>query len=55
MKAALRVLDSHSLIAYLENETGVDKMIGLLQVARDSGKPLLLSVVNPEGSRQGTS
>jgi len=46
MKAALRVLDSHSLIAYLENETGVEKMIELLQVARDSGKNLLLSVVN---------
>jgi predicted nucleic acid-binding protein len=46
MKAALRVLDSHSLIAYLENETGVEKMIELLQVARDSGKTLLLSVVN---------
>jgi predicted nucleic acid-binding protein len=46
MKAALRVLDSYSLIAYLENETGVEKMIELLQVARDSGKTLLLSVVN---------
>jgi uncharacterized protein len=46
MKAALRVLDSHSLIAYLENETGVEKMIELLRVARDSGKTLLLSVVN---------
>jgi len=46
MRAALRVLDSHSLIAYLENETGVEKMIELLQVARDSGKTLLLSVVN---------
>ncbi len=46
MKAALRVLDSHSLIAYLENERGADKMIELIRVARDSGKPLLLSVVN---------
>jgi predicted nucleic acid-binding protein len=46
MKAALRVLDSHSLIAYLENESGADKMIELFQVARDSGKALLLSVVN---------
>ena len=46
MKAVLRVLDSHSVIAYLENETGVEKMIELLQVARDSGKTLLLSVVN---------
>ena len=46
MKATLRVLDSHSLIAYLENERGADKMIELFQVARDSGKTLLLSVVN---------
>jgi ribonuclease VapC len=46
MKAALRVLDSHSLIAYLENERGADKMIELFQVARDSGKTLFLSVVN---------
>jgi predicted nucleic acid-binding protein len=46
MRAALRVLDSHSLIAYLENETGTDKMIELFRVARDSGKTLLLSVVN---------
>ncbi len=46
MKAALRVLDSYSLIAYLENESGVDKMIELFKAARDSGKALLLSVVN---------
>ncbi len=46
MKATLRVLDSHSLIAYLENEKGAGKMIELFQVARDSGKALLLSVVN---------
>jgi predicted nucleic acid-binding protein len=46
MKATLRVLDSHSLIAYLENERGADKMIELFRVARDSGKALFLSVVN---------
>ena len=46
MKAMLRVLDSHSLFAYLENGSGADKMIELFQVARDSGKALLLSVVN---------
>jgi len=46
MKVALRVLDSHSLIVYLEKESGVDQMIELFQVARDSGKELLLSVVN---------
>jgi predicted nucleic acid-binding protein len=42
----MRVLDSYSLIAYLENEDGADKMIQMFQVARDSGRTLLLSVVN---------
>ena len=46
MKAATRVLDSYSLMAYLENEEGAEKMIDMIQVARDSGKPLLLSVIN---------
>lgn len=46
MRPALRVLDSYSLIAYLENEDGADRMIDVFRVARDSGKPLLLSVVN---------
>ena len=46
MKAATRVLDSYSLIAYLENEDGAEKMIEVIQGARNAGKPLLLSVVN---------
>lgn len=46
MRPALRVLDSFSLITYLENENGADRMIELFRVARDSGKTLLLSVVN---------
>ncbi len=46
MKAAVRVLDSFSLIAYLEGEKGADKMIEVFRVARDSGRALLLSVVN---------
>lgn len=46
MKAAARVLDAYSLIAYLENEEGAEKMMELFRVARDSGRPLLLSVVN---------
>jgi len=46
MRPALRVLDSYSLIAYLENEDGADRMIEIFRVARDSGKTLLLSVVN---------
>ena len=46
MKAASRVLDSYSLIAYLENDDGAEKMIEVIQVARDSGRTLLLSVVN---------
>ena len=46
MKPGLRVLDSYSLIAYLEGEAGKDKMIEIFRVARDSGRRLLLSVVN---------
>jgi uncharacterized protein len=46
MKAATRVLDPYSLIAYLENENGAEKMIEVIQGARDSGRTLLLSVVN---------
>ena len=46
MKAAVRVLDSFSLIAYLEGEDGADKMVEVFRVARDSGRALLLSVVN---------
>lgn len=46
MRAAVRVLDSYSLIAFLENERGADTMIEMFRVARDSGKALLLSVVN---------
>jgi ribonuclease VapC len=40
------VLDSYSLIAYLEKENGAEKMIEVFRVGRDSGKALLLSVVN---------
>lgn len=46
MKAALRVLDSYSLIAYVEGEAGAEKMIELFRVARDSGRDLLLSAIN---------
>ena len=46
MKAAVRVLDSYSLIAYVEGETGKDTMIEVFRSARDSGKTCLLSVVN---------
>ena len=46
MRAAVRVLDSYSLIAYLEGEDGAEKMIEVFQVARDSGRDLLLSTVN---------
>jgi ribonuclease VapC len=40
------VLDSYSLIAYIENEDGAEKMIEVFRVARDSGRTLFLSVVN---------
>ena len=46
MRAATRVLDSYSLLAYFEGEAGKEKMIEILRTARDSGRPLLLSVIN---------
>lgn len=46
MRAAVRVLDSYSLITYIEGETGKDTMIDVFRSARDSGKALFLSVVN---------
>ena len=46
MKAAVRVLDSYSLLAYIEGEAGAEKMIEIFRVARVSGRDLLLSVVN---------
>lgn len=46
MRAAVRVLDSYSLIAYIEGEAGKDTMIDVFRSARDSGKHLYLSVVN---------
>jgi len=46
VRAAVRVLDSYSLIAYIEGEEGADKMVELFQVARDSGRDLLLTTVN---------
>jgi len=46
VRAAVRVLDSYSLIAYIEGEAGKDTMIEIFRSARDSGKPLYLSVVN---------
>jgi ribonuclease VapC len=46
MRAAVRVLDSYSLIAYFEGEAGKDTMIEVFRSARDSGRACLLSVVN---------
>ena len=46
MRAAVRVLDSYSVIAYIEGEAGKDTMIEIFRSARDSGKHCLLSVVN---------
>ena len=46
MKAVVRVLYSYSLLAYIEGEAGAEKMIEIFRVARDSGRDLLLSVVN---------
>lgn len=44
--SARKVLDSYSLIAYLENEPGAEKVGDLIKQARDGEKPLLLCVVN---------
>ena len=46
MKAAVRVLDSYSLIAYFEAEAGAHTVVNAFKSARDSGLPLLLCVVN---------
>jgi len=46
MRVAMKVLDSYSLIAYLEGGPGADNMIEMFQAARDSGRDHLLSVVN---------
>ena len=46
MRAAVRVLDSYSLISYIEGEAGKDTMIEIFRSARDSGRACLLSVVN---------
>jgi predicted nucleic acid-binding protein len=46
LRAAVRVLDSYSLIAYIEGEAGKDTMIEVFRSARDSGRPCLFSVVN---------
>jgi len=46
VRAAVRVLDSYSLLAYIEGEAGAEKMIEIFRIARDSGRALLVSVVN---------
>ena len=46
MSLKSRVLDSYSLIAYLEGEKGKEKVIEMIQDARDSKAILFLSTVN---------
>ncbi len=46
MRAAVRVLDSYSLLSYFEGEPGADTVIEIFRAAMDSGRLLLLSVVN---------
>ncbi len=46
MRPALRVVDSYGLLAYIEGEDGAAKMIEVFRVARDSGRDVLLCVVN---------
>ncbi len=44
--SSAKVLDSYALIAFLENESGAEKVGSLLKQARTSDKPLFLSVIN---------
>jgi len=44
--SARKVLDSYSIIAFLENESGAETVAGMIKEARDKERPLLLSVVN---------
>lgn len=46
MKQVFRVLDSYSVIAYIENEPGAKTMIEILKAARDTGTDLLFCVIN---------
>ena len=46
MRAAIRVLDTYSLLAYFEGEAGKETMIEVFRSARDSGRDLFLSAVN---------
>jgi predicted nucleic acid-binding protein len=46
VRATVRVLDSYSLLYYIEGEAGKDTMIEAFRSARDSGRHCLLSVVN---------
>ena len=46
MRVALRVLDAYSLISYIEGDPGAEKIVEVIRTARDSGRDLLLSVVN---------
>jgi len=44
--AATKVLDSWALMAFFEDEAGAEKVEDLLLKAEESGKPLLMCVVN---------
>ncbi|MBI5242435.1 MAG: type II toxin-antitoxin system VapC family toxin [Elusimicrobia bacterium] len=44
--SARHVLDSYSVLAFLENEPGAEKVAELIKHARDKERPLLLSAVN---------
>jgi len=46
VKQVFRVLDSYSVIAYIENEPGAKTMIEILKAARDTGTDLLFCVIN---------
>ena len=46
MKTVPRVLDSYSIIAYIEDEPGAKRMIELFKQARNSGNDALLCMIN---------
>jgi predicted nucleic acid-binding protein len=41
-----KVLDSYSIIAFLENESGAETIARIIKEARDKERPLLMSIIN---------
>jgi len=41
-----RLLDSHAILAFLNDEEGAERVAGLLEDAEESGAPLLVNEIN---------